>query len=43
MSRVLKSRARALKRQYGLPFDHFLSSLKSHNEHTAGYLRIAPE
>jgi len=39
----LKSRARALKRQYGLPFDHFLSSLKSHNEHTAGYLRIAPE
>lgn len=39
----LKVRARALKRQYGLPFDYFLSSLKTHNEHTARYLRIAPE
>jgi len=39
----LKARARALKRQWGLPFDYFLSSLKSHNTHTTRYLRIAPE
>lgn len=39
----LKTRARALKRQYGLPFDYFLSELKKHNAHTARYLRIAPE
>jgi len=39
----LKLRARALKRQLGLPFDYFLSSLKAHNVHTARYLRIAPE
>ena len=39
----LKTRARALKRRYGLPFDYFLSSLKAHNTHTARYLRIAPE
>jgi len=39
----LKTRSRALKRLYGLPFDYFLSSLKAHNAHTARTLRIAPE
>lgn len=39
----LKARARALKRQYNLPFDYFLSSLKAHNAHSARYLKIAPE
>ena len=39
----LKTRSRALKRLYGLPFDYFLSSLKARNAHTARHLRIAPE
>jgi spermidine synthase len=39
----LKTRARALKRLTGLPFDYFLSSLKAGNAHTATYLRMAPE
>ena len=39
----LKTRSRALKRAYGLPFDYFLSSLKASNVQTARYLRIAPE
>jgi spermidine synthase len=39
----LKTRARALKRAYGLPFDYYLSSLKASNVQTARYLRIAPE
>ena len=39
----LKARARALKRQYGLPFDYFIASLRAHNAHTARFLRIAPE
>ena len=38
-----EGRARALKRQYGLPFDYFIASLRSHNAHTARFLRIAPE
>lgn len=39
----LKARSRELKRLYSLPFDYFLSSLKSHNARTARYLMIAPE
>jgi spermidine synthase len=39
----LQTRAQALKRLYGLPFDYFVTSLKRHNAHTARYLRIAPE
>ena len=39
----LKARSRELKRLYELPFDHFVSSLKRHNEHTARYLLIGAE
>jgi spermidine synthase len=36
----LKTAARALKRRYGMPFDHFVTDLLELNTRTAAYLRI---
>ena len=40
---ALKARARALKRLFGLPFDHFVGSLQARQAHLTRYLRIGAE